>query len=356
MCRPTRRCVASRRSQDRIALGDAIAQAAHAKAILRTARTFTDAKPGTWRDKRNARALVVYLFSGGDAAIIEDAIPTSEVAVEIKPLYEGAIAYGRGDDATARARLMPIDPKTVPGGLGGHLALIQATLSAADDPAKAIAILDVARLLEPGTLVEEAALRKEMSLIGATGDLDKFAFLARRYLGAFPRSIYAENFRQLVAKTAMQVGANDTADSAEKLGHVMSALDKNERRRLYLRIAREALLSGRFTMAALAGTEASHLSAKTDPEEARAQVYIGAATIAGPRYDQVLAALSSAATDRLDGGDRELRASALAVADLIRRVPRNDATAVKGQASAALVADAERSLAGAQATLDEPSK
>ena len=160
--------------QDRIATGDEVAQAAHAKAIMRTARAFTAAKPEIWRDKRNARALVVYLFSGGDASIMEDAIPPSVIAPEIMPLYQGAIAYGRGDDVTARARLMPIDPKTVPNGLGGHLALIQATLLATDDAPKAIALLDVARLLEPGTLVEEAALRKEMSLIGSSGDLDKF--------------------------------------------------------------------------------------------------------------------------------------------------------------------------------------
>ena len=343
--------------QDRIALGDAQAQAAHAKAILRTARAFTTAKPAIWHDKRNARALVVYLFSGGDPSTIEDAIPLSVIAVEIRPLYEGALAYGRGDDAVARTRLMPIDPKTVASGLGGHLALIQATLSAADEPAKAIALLDVARLLEPGTLVEEAALRKEMSLIGASGDPEKFAFLARRYLSAFPRSIYAENFRQLVAKTVMQLGTNDTPEAAAKLGRLMSALDRGERRRLYLAIARESLLSGRFTMATLAGGEAAKLSAKGDADEARANVYVGAATIIGSHYEAGLSELTQVPPNRLDGGDRALRASALAVADIIRRPPRNGpGSDLKNQASAALVVDAERSIATAQALLEDPAK
>ncbi len=341
--------------QDRIANGDAIAQAAHAKAILRTGRVFAAAKPALWQDNRNARALITYLFSGGSATSIAGAITSDQVAPETKTLYEGALAYGLGDDETARARLMPIDAKSMPAGFAGHLALIQATLVATDDAPKAIALLDTARLLEPGTLVEEAALRKEMSLIGATGDLDKFSLLSRRYLGNFSRSIYVDNFRGLIAQAAMQLGAGNSDEAGRKLAKLMGALDKVERRRLYLAIARQAVLAGRMSMTAMAGAEAARLASRGEPDAARALVYIGAADIVGDKYEAGLAALKEAAPERLDARDRALRLSALSVADVIRKPPSSqEGGSERGQADASLLVDAERSLTAADNILKDP--
>ncbi len=334
------------RLQDRIAVGDTIAQTARVKAMQRTAQAFSGAKLATWNDKRNARALIVYLFSGGAAAAIDEAIPRSAVAPEYEALYAGALAYGLGEDDKARAALMPIDAKTLPSGLGGHLALIQATLAAPSDQIKAIALLDLARLLEPGTLVEEAALRKEMSLIGATGDLDKFALLARRYRSGFTQSIYAGNFRQLVAETAMQLGAGDDAVAAGKLGMVLGGIERPERRRLYLVIARQAAIAGHTLMAIAASEEAGRLAERFDPDEARARVYFGAAAVVDPRYELGVKALTSVAPQRLDVADRALRASALSVAALIRRLPgKGSETTALADGQDTLVADGERALA-----------
>ena len=342
--------------QDQIATGDALAQAAYAKAILRTGRIFAEADPSIWNDKRNARGLIVYLFSGGDARAVGEAIPRHAVFADMQTLYSGALAYGRGDDDAARKELMPIDAKSLSVGLGGHLALVQATLVAGQDQAKAIALLDLARLLEPGTLVEEAALRKEISLIGATGDLDKFVLLTRRYLGAFSRSIYSDNFRQLVAQTVMQLGAGDTAEEGAKLTKLMAGLDQTERRRLYLAIARKAVIAGHTTMAALAGEEASRLAKRDASAEARAKVYFGAATIVGDRYDVGLEALSSVTPDRLSEGDRSLRSSALALAEMIRKPVAAGTDADAHGVQTAIFADAERSLAKADILLKEPSR
>ena len=337
--------------QDRIAGGDAASQAAHARAVLRAARVFVKVKAEMWADKRNARALVLYLFSGGDAKTIADAVPIGVVAPSVADLYAGALAYGVGDDATAREKLMGIDAKVQPGGLGGHLALIQATLAANGDKAKAIGLLDLARLLAPGTLVEEAALRKEMLLIGATGDLDKFSLLTRRYLGAFARSSYAQNFRELVARTATEIGSDDTPDADKRLARLMTGLEPAERRRLFLAIAHAAALAGRMTMATYAGTEARKLARPGDDDSLRATIYYSAAAIVGDQYDDARRQLSDASIDRLGAGDRALRASALAVAEIIRQPLQADRAASAQAATAEIVSDAERSLAASDGAL-----
>jgi chemotaxis protein MotC len=233
--------------------------------------------------------------------------------------------------------------------------LIQATLVAGDDAPKAIALLDTARLLEPGTLIEEAALRKEMSLIGASGDLDKFTLLSRRYLGGFSHSTYADNFRSLVAQAAMRLGAGNSDEAARKLAKLLGGLDKVERRRLYLAIARQALLAGRMEMAASAGAEAGRLAGRDEPDAARAQVYIGAAQIVGTKYEAGVAALGAVAPDRLDASDRALRLSAMTVADVIRKPPSvNDGGVERGEAAADLLAAAERSLTATDSILRAP--
>jgi chemotaxis protein MotC len=342
--------------QDQIAEGDAIAQAAHAKAIERTARVFSSARLSTWSDARNARALVLYLFSGGRGATIADAVPESAVASDYRALYRGALAYGLGNDDEARDILMPIDAKMLPSGVGGHLALVQATLCADQDAKKAIALLDLARLLEPGTLIEEAALRKEMSMIGSTGNLDKFGLLARRYLGVFSHSVYADNFRQLVAATAMQISAANSDEAGLSLSRIAGSLSKTDRRRLYLAIARAAVLSGHLKMAAIAAEQARALSDAASPDEARALVYLGAASIVGDRYDAGHKALDSVAPDRLAPRDRALRASAVALAEMIRKPAVDNGQGPTQAARIDLVADGERSLSDADKLLDRASK
>ena len=342
--------------QDRIATGDIAAQAAYAKGMQHAARTFASVKLATWSDKRNARALIAYLFSGGNAAAIDAAVPHNAIASESETLYKGALAYGLGQDDAARANLLTIDAKTLPTGLGGHLALVQGTLVSNTDRTRAIAFLDMARLLEPGTLVEEAALRKEMLLIGPSGDLDKFALLARRYLGGFGHSIYIGNFRQLFTRTAMQVGAEDRADAAGRLTKLLDGLGKDERRRIYLAVAREAVLDGRIGLAATVSEEAGRLAPHGEADEARAMVYFGAATIVGDRYEVGMKALNTAAADRLDAGDKVLRASALAVGDMIRAPVVLGAGGVGEADQQAILADAARSLGEADALVADGQK
>lgn len=341
--------------QDRIAEGNAIAQAAHAKAIQRTSRAFASAKLTTWGEPANARALVLYLFSGGNAVAINEVVPASVVAADYRALFTGALAYGLGDDDKARATLKAIDPKSLPSGLGGHLALVQATLIAEGDRSGAIALLDLARLLEPGTLIEEAALRKEMSLIGPTGDIEKFGFLARRYLGAFSHSAYADNFRQLVAAAAMQIGAADSDEAAQRLSRLAANLEKGDRRRLYLAIAREAVLAGHTKMAAMAAEEASRIAPQSSDEEARAMVYLGAATVVGDRYDRGMRALQDVVPNRLGNRDKALRDAAIAVADMIRKPAAADRSGHAAK-TYAIADDGERALSKADLLLGAPDE
>lgn len=336
--------------QDRIATGDTIAQAAHAKAIGRITRSFVSEKPEAWHDPRNARALIAFLFSGGDAASIERAIPPAAVSRNYELLYDGALAYGLGDDARARASLSSINPATLPDGLGGHLALVQATLSEAEDKTKALALLDLARLLEPGTLVEEAALRKEIGLIGPDGDLDKLSLLARRYQAAFPQSVYASNFRQIMWEAVMRAAAANTAAGDARLERLAAVFGLDDRRRIFLAIARRETIAGHLVSAGFAAARADRLSTRGDRDDARARLYRGATAIVGPDYAQALEDLDAVSDAQLDPKDQALHVSALSIAAAVHRVAAAPTTIARGGDNA-VVAEGERSLSEAEALL-----
>src|SRR5690606_33344903 len=115
---------------------------------------------------------------------------------------QGALAYAEGRDDEARAHLLGVDARRLDPGLAGAVALVQSALVADTDPKRASEFLDQARLLAPGTLVEEAALRRQILLLPSIGQLHRLVLLTR-YVRRFGKSYYARAFwRQLAAGVA----------------------------------------------------------------------------------------------------------------------------------------------------------
>lgn len=335
--------------EDRIAGGDALAQAARNKTIARLGQSFAAMPPETWRDPRNARALVVYLFSGGDPVDLARAIQPEALNKEADALYRGALAYAGGNDDDARSLLLKIDAKTLPSGLAGHLALVQATLVEPTDKAKALALLDLTRLLEPGTLVEEAALRKQMSLIGNGGDFDKLYLLEQRYQAAFAHSIYVQNYKQLVDTLAAQVAEANSSIGNDRLMRLLAPLAREDRRRLYLAVARRETISGHLVSAPFAAAEGGKLAEKGTHDETRAQLYYGASALVGDAYDKALKALAAAPPDQLDERDKILRIAALDMAATMHAASSSQVAPSPGES--AVLAKSEAALNAAEAAL-----
>ena len=126
------------------------------------------------------------------------------------------------------------------------MAFAQSVLATSHDTAKAIALLDIARLLAPGTLVEEAALRREAILVADQHQVDRVALLARQYASRFGGSVYADAFLQSLAGALTQSGAIDSAENFAQFKGFFAALTPESRRGFLLGLARAAILGGRF--------------------------------------------------------------------------------------------------------------
>lgn len=277
--------------QDGIANGDTAAHGSHIALIRQTGEKFLAADPAVWSNPQNSQAVVIYLLSGGAPQIVRK-LPRDKMNVDER-LFNGALAYVEGRQDEARELLKDVKPRALSSGLGGQVALVQGALFARAEASLAIERLDDARLLLPGTLVEEAALRREILLVGQAEEFDKFEFLTLAYLRHYRNSIYAGDFWQRFSTGLTQSSLALDERRFARIAAMLEQVDRASRLKLYLVIARAAMVRGQLAVTRLAGERALTLSADASTERERAHFFRGA---------------SRALTDEYDGGLAELKA------------------------------------------------
>jgi chemotaxis protein MotC len=302
--------------QAAIAQGDQAAYAAQPKVLREISDAIGAAKPEVWRNSRESRAAIIYVLSGGQPRILMRLIENGTLPQDDEKLMRGAIAYQLGHEAEARHLIGDVDPKTLGPALGGQLAFVQSILLTSTDQKKAIALLDLARLMMPGGLVEEAALRREAFLVadGAAPDPDKFMALAGQYLGRFPKSPYADNFLRAFTATLIRLHLTDDVANLPKIEAMTQTVERDPRRALFLMIARAALVGGKIAMADVAATKALTLAQADTPDEARGKFYQAAARSLSDQHEVAIAQLQAIDLKKLPKADEALLTAARTMA------------------------------------------
>lgn len=288
--------------QDGIANGDTAAHGSHIALIRQIGEKFLAADPAVWSNPQNSQAVVIYLLSGGAPQIVRK-LPRDRMNVDER-LFNGALAYVEGRQEEAREQLKDVKPRTLSSGLGGQVALVQGALYARTEASLAVERLDDARLLLPGTLVEEAALRREILLVGQAEDFDKFEFLTLAYIRHYRNSIYAGDFWQRFSTGLTQSSLALDERRFARIAALLEQIDRASRLKLYLVIARAAMVRGRLAMTRLAGERALALSADASADRERAHFFRGAARALSDEYEGGLAELK--AVDRSKLPDRDV--------------------------------------------------
>ena len=182
------------RIQTRIAYGDKAACAAELAQLKAIGVAITAARPETWQDKGEADSLVVYVLSGGSLADIAPLVKSDALVESERALARGSVAYITNHEADALRLLSAIDLGALDVRFAGQVAFARSVLETKRDPKAAVSLLDWARLLAPGGLVEEAALRREIAILAEARDVPRAARLAREYAIRFGASLYGPDF------------------------------------------------------------------------------------------------------------------------------------------------------------------
>ncbi|MBC9880735.1 chemotaxis protein [Bradyrhizobium sp. INPA01-394B] len=303
--------------QDGIANGDTAAHGSHIAMIRQIGEKFLAADPAVWSNPQNGQAVVIYLLSGGAPQVVRK-LPRDKINVDAK-LFDGALAYVEGRQDEARELLKDVKPRSISSGMGGQVALVQGALFARSEASLAIERLDDARLLLPGTLVEEAALRREILLVGQAEDFDKFEFLTLAYIRHYRSSVYAGDFWQRFSTGLTQSSLALDDRRFARVAVLLEQVDRASRLKLYLVIARGALIRGKLTVARLAGERALTLSADAAADRERAHFYRGASRAFTDEYDGGLAELKALDRSKLTERDVLLLNASLQLALDIRK-------------------------------------
>lgn len=308
--------------QDQIASGSKNAHTSQRQLIGEIEKKIFDAPDEAWRKPRNARAAIIYGLSGGNPKIFEKLLKIGPLPCLSEPLLKGLAAYGRGLNQAAKSLLGEIDPLSLGERAGAHLSLAQAMLVAGEKPNRAMELLDTARLLAPGTLLEEAALRRETVIAALIEELPKFEMLASQYLRRFDKSVYAAEFvnRFAVAVSSSRYATSDA--DFQRLATTIDRLGRDQRRSLYLAVTQAAVVRGQMALTRSGAVKLVEL-AGADPSLApQAQLYNGAALLVTDKYDEAAALLRALDRRVLPEKERPLLDAALDLAIRLRLPPQ----------------------------------
>jgi len=314
------------RLQARMAKGDKDAYTQSRAKMKEVGAAIASAATEAFKVKAERDAVVVYLLSGGQPRDIAKIVERGDFPEAERGMLRGAAGYtsGRQDEAE---KLLPYDARAESLRLGSQLAYAQSVLLTPKDAAKSLELLDLARLLAPGTLIEEAAIRREVLLVGDLRQPERVAFLARQYVERFGASIFAGNFVTALSETVVRFDLCEKVEDLAKFQALLNVAQPEQSRAFLLSVARASLLLGRFEVASQAARSALKTAPPASPDAVRAHLYDLAARFPHMADGEAQAALASLPQDKLTPADRDILAAATYVDGRLYELPPLDAYA-----------------------------
>jgi chemotaxis protein MotC len=182
-------------SQTRMANGDEKAPPGLKMLMLQVPSLLNNTKP-EMVSQSEIEAIALYVLSGGDPSNTVRFLGSEKLSSGQRVLLEGVKSYSKADFNIAAEKLLPLDVRQFEPFLAAQLAVAQAQLEPPSDFEKSVAKLGFAANMVPGSLVEEAAIRRILPHLARHGDTQKFAYWAQRYLRRFPNSQYYPDFER----------------------------------------------------------------------------------------------------------------------------------------------------------------
>lgn len=201
-------------AQDRTVAGDPSRQA---KIAPRIDGCIASLSAEDWKQQRNYRAAVIYVLAGGGSARLRQLLQDHVIEEKDPPLLTASLAFADGDRQSAIKLMSSIDVRSYPPILAGHLALVRGGLLLGVDNKEAARSLAYARLMMPGSQVEEAALRREIAISDPSVEPDRYMLLARRYQFIYSHSPFATKYWQALTAALPKMGLGGRLDESDEL-------------------------------------------------------------------------------------------------------------------------------------------
>lgn len=306
--------------QDSVVMGDHSARDMQKFLLSAFDTTLRTSDMSVFSDTKNADAALIYIMSGGNPATLNYL-----VAKDVQGYFDSRVVnvlqkYLSGRGGLVDKVVSDLIPEYRNNRLGPYLMLIAGNIAYTKDPAAALPFFDDARLSAPGTIIEEAALRRSIMATMQLKQPEKGMVYARKYAVRFLHSPYASQFADLFVSLAIDsFGPVTTKD----IGEIAELMDAERAQEIYLRIARQASLQGKMELAQFAADKANGIAEDTGDttREPLSKLYSGLSDISGQDVLSAQEKLVSIPESELSPRDLALRDAAKTIAEQIMQPP-----------------------------------
>lgn len=306
--------------QDSVVMGDHSARDMQKFLLSAFDTTLRTSDMSVFSDTKNADAALIYIMSGGNPATLNYL-----VAKDVQGYFDSRVVnvlqkYLSGRGGLVDKVVSDLIPEYRNNRLGPYLMLIAGNIAYTKDPAAALPFFDDARLSAPGTIIEEAALRRSIMATMQLKQPEKGIVYARKYAVRFLHSPYASQFADLFVSLAIDsFGPVTTKD----IGEIAELMDAERAQEIYLRIARQASLQGKMELAQFAAEKANGIAEDTGDttREPLSKLYSGLSDISGQDVLSAQEKLASIPESELSPRDLALRNAAKTIAEQIMQPP-----------------------------------
>jgi chemotaxis protein MotC len=311
--------------QDSVVLGDHSAGEMQRFMLGTLDKRLRTANASIFQDPRNVDAAMIYAMSGGNPATLEY-LASRDVAGN----FDGRVAdvlrrYLAGKGTLVAKSLAQMAEEYRDQKIGPYLALVSGNVAITSDPKAALVHYDWARLTAPGTIVEEAALRRSVAITVEAGMVEQGLSYSRQYARRFVHSPYASQFADFFVDLVVGHFGTITEDDIDG---TLEFMDADRRREVFLRIARAATIKGKIALARLASAKAEALGGNpADVSGSMAKLYGGVADIPTSAVGSAMDAISAIDESNLSERDRALLQAAKAIASQVVAEPGADSLA-----------------------------
>ncbi len=316
-------------AQDRIVAGEKDSVRSYQILLVRAGKWLHQLDENAWQFERNLDSIAIYLLLGGDVELGYKSLKKSKLDDKSKILLKGALAYAERDNYSAYQLLTKVNHMRLPPSIAGQVAIAKSMLFSSTDLGKSYDLLQDARLLSPGTLVEEAAIRRAIRVAVELDKFEEIKHLQRVYLNQFSDSWYFPDFLRNISHGLLSIPEENRDEIVPELKHLMGRIGTQRQLQLSEYIARKAVVNGLFDVARWASKTGLELVEPGSKLATRLALYNAASDVADEhRVSEIVSLTDTMEKRHLSEADLKIFEAIRIVSKGIMREPREEALAM----------------------------
>lgn len=308
--------------QDDIVMGKPDSLQAYRITLEQSSSWMLKLPNAVWQCERNLDAVAVYLLIGGNPQVGFKALQKSKLTLGQKVPLRAAISYTERDLGTAMGLMEKLDHTILPLSAAAQFALAKSMVISSSDIKQAKFLIDEARRLAPGTLIEEAALRRAIRISGEEKNADEFLRLTHTYLNRFRTSAFFKDFLKNFAFAFVRMPPEMNKKMMVEVKELAKVLPDDQKVVIASYLARNATVNARTDLAKWASNLVMEKTNSRSKLHARMALYSVASEIVDKeRMKDAVKVLAGIQENTLDRNDQKLFSAVSSLAERIMSEP-----------------------------------